>query len=140
MDVELNTYIVIDPQGTVDERHVVLITESYADEASPRNLLRRAINAFKSPRAGKAERGPFQALIVSGLLIKASQQAGALGAWSSSANYDPLPDLREVLRLARTRLLGTGKAGDPVEALRDDLERNVLMLSGATPEQRMGRW
>ena len=125
--------------GTGCPRAVVTITESRPNEADePRHLIRRAIYAI---RVGKNYKSKHRstALKVVALMVRASQRARAIGSWSSSHTYDPLPDFIN-LRDAAVARMGPPRVGNnPVALMLETLDLIVREFHHTTADQRMGR-
>lgn len=123
--------------GRLCAPHIVTIAESRPGEANePRHLIRRAIAALK---AGKAIRKQTETVLkAQALLLLAGLRAKAIGGWSSSKTYDPLPDFQELLAVAQARLRqGRGDAALVHEFL-EAIRGCIHDFREASPAQRMG--
>ena len=116
-----------------------IITESRPHEADePRHLIRRAIYAIRVGKNFKSKHRST-ALKVVALMVRASQRARAIGSWSSSHTYDPLPDFIN-LRDAAVARMGPPRVGNnPVALMLETLDLIVRECVETTAEQRMGR-
>ena len=117
---------------------LVIITGSRSNEADePRHLIRRATYAI---RAGKNFKSKHRntALKVIALMALASQRARAIGGWSLSHNYDPLPDFINLRDAAVARMAPPRVGTNPVALMLEALDANVRNFLDVTADQRMG--
>ena len=124
--------------GTGCPRAVVIITETRPNEANePRHLIRRAIYAIGAGRNFKSKHRTTALKVIS-LLLHASQRARAIGGWSRSRTYDPLPDFIKLRDVAVARMGPLRVGNNPVAKMLEALDANVRDFLEVTADQRMG--
>lgn len=118
--------------------HVVTITESRPGEADePRHFIRRAIAVLKA--GGTTSQNKTEKVLkAQALLALAFKRAQVIRSWSSSKNYDPLPDLRELQKVSKARLQQGSGAANLNAAFLECLDGCIGDLLEASPAQRMG--